>query len=396
MRRLGFYIDVIMKIALPTIESFLGFRANTVQSAQMANAFAEIGHEVWLICLCPKNMSEGDLDIRIRSEYGLHDHVNIVFYRDFLGEIRGYEARRTIPIFGLIHHIRPDLVFSRSLLNFLYAYIKGSDNWIYEMHMVATYSQTLLKKWLDRNLRRVVNQSERCFIMIAISEKLREYCIKQGINADRIKALHDGVDPSLFNRLSKTDARARIGWNSDSRIILYIGSLARNRGIDKIVVAAREHADIEFYMIGGPEEEYRHYANYIYQNKLRHVHVLPQVPYHDIPTYLAAADALLMCWSSQVPTINHCSPMKMFEYMAAERPILGHWFPTILEVLNPEHDAILFEPDSATAISEAVERFKTDRYLPDMPRNARAKVCSSYTWAKRATAIIDFFSRIRC
>ena len=309
--------------------------------------------------------------------------------------MKGYEARRTIVIFTRIRQIRPDLVFSRSILNFLYAYMRGADNWIYEVHMAVTYSQRLLRNCLDRALKMVVNQRNRRFLMIAICERLREYWIRQGINPDHIKTLHDAVDPGRFNQLSRSSALARLGWNSDSRIIMYTGSLRRNRGIEHIIEAAKKHSDVKFYLIGGPEQDRQHYVNYVTRSNLRHVHVLPAVPHREIPTYLAAADALLMTSSSQVPHYSHGSPMKMFEYMAAERLILGHWFPTILEVLTPEEEAILFEPDSATAISNAVERFRSGRYLPDMARNAYAKVCSSYTWAKRATAIVDFFSRFR-
>ena len=51
-------------------------------------------------------------------------------------------------------------------------------------------------------------------------------------------------------------------------------------------------------------------------------------------------------------TTDWMSPLKMFEYMAAARPIVASDLPALREVLN-ENNALLIPPDNATALAAA-------------------------------------------
>ena len=57
-----------------------------------------------------------------------------------------------------------------------------------------------------------------------------------------------------------------------------------------------------------------------------------------------------MIWTDKTNTMNYCSPLKLFEYMAAGRIIVGHDFPTISEVLTNNETALLVPPDSFEAL----------------------------------------------
>ena len=74
---------------------------------------------------------------------------------------------------------------------------------------------------------------------------------------------------------------------------------------------------------------------------IQNVRLTGRVPHREIPQWLASADILLMMWTWKVSTIRVCSPMKLFEYMAAKRLIVGPAFPTVLEVMEDGRDAIL-------------------------------------------------------
>ena len=114
------------------------------------------------------------------------------------------------------------------------------------------------------------------------------------------------------------------------------------------------------------------------------------VRHQDVKQYLFAADVLLMIWSRQVPTINYCSPLKMFEYMAAERIIVGHAFPTILEVLKDGEDAYLADPDSFDDLRKKMALALNEEYPNSMAKRARELAMKKYTWQARARAILSF------
>ena len=84
--------------------------------------------------------------------------------------------------------------------------------------------------------------------------------------------------------------------------------------------------------------------------------------YIQTPEYLYSGYSVSL-WSYEVPTINYCSPLKIFEYMAAGRTILAQGFPTILEVLHNNENAIIAKPDSFQDLYDKL------KYALDFPVN---------------------------
>jgi glycosyltransferase involved in cell wall biosynthesis len=64
---------------------------------------------------------------------------------------------------------------------------------------------------------------------------------------------------------------------------------------------------------------------------------------------------LLALWSKKVPTINYCSPLKIFEYMASGRIMVAHGFPTIKEVIKHNKNGLLARPDDFNDLVEKRE-----------------------------------------
>jgi len=96
---------------------------------------------------------------------------------------------------------------------------------------------------------------------------------------------------------------------------------------------------------------------------------------------------LLMIWSRKVRTIHICSPLKMFEYMAAGRVIVGHDFPVIREVLD-EDTAYLADPDSPVDLHARLNAALDEPFPSARASRARKKVLKDYTWEQRARSIL--------
>ena len=114
------------------------------------------------------------------------------------------------------------------------------------------------------------------------------------------------------------------------------------------------------------------------------------VPVSEVPAYLAACDIVAMPFPWSPHYAYHMSPLKMFEYMAAEKPILATQLPSVLEVLVDDKNAVLVEPDNPQALAQGIRRIMADReFSVRISAQARRDV-RAYTWEERAQKIICF------
>ena len=54
------------------------------------------------------------------------------------------------------------------------------------------------------------------------------------------------------------------------------------------------------------------------------------------------------------------SPIKLFEYMAAERPIVASNLPSLREILRDQENAVLFEPDKPSSLARAIKNLASN------------------------------------
>jgi glycosyltransferase involved in cell wall biosynthesis len=84
------------------------------------------------------------------------------------------------------------------------------------------------------------------------------------------------------------------------------------------------------------------------------------------------------------------SPLKLFEYMAAGRPIIVSDLPVLREVVHDGVDALMCEPENTTAWEEALGRLARDADLrARLGREARAEFLRRHTWTARARAALS-------
>jgi glycosyltransferase involved in cell wall biosynthesis len=115
-----------------------------------------------------------------------------------------------------------------------------------------------------------------------------------------------------------------------------------------------------------------------------------------LPAYQAAADILLMPYARSIAgssggnSADICSPMKMFDYLAAGRPIITSDLPVIREVLH-EGNAVFAQPEDIAGWASALAHLLMSPELRDqLGRQARCDA-QNYTWAARAERALAGF-----
>lgn len=174
----------------------------------------------------------------------------------------------------------------------------------------------------------------RASAVIALLPGIRDYLLEQGLPADHVVYIPNGADLAAFaagveadeDPEAVTDALREIArLKADGRFVLgYLGAFGRVNRVDLIVEAAaeaerRDPGRVGVVVVGdGPErpEVERLAAG------SRTVSVGHAVPKRFVPTILRALDATVV-HTTYTPVYRYgISFNKLFEYMAAERPVV--------------------------------------------------------------------------
>lgn len=364
-------------------------KANIIQVIKMCNAFQKIGVDVTL-ALPKRKCSPENIEI-IEREMNIPVQFNIKEYNKYtikkrLSSLGTYWGIKTL----LDKKIDFDYCFVRNLFLASLSLRKGIRT-IHELHEERLHGNRLINNLYCRKLLKNA-YSVNLIKFVVISHKLHDIWVERGIPPEKILVLHDAVDAKEYETvISRKEARLALGVNYKykEKIVVYVGSLYEDRGIENILKLAATFSKVSFMVVGGPEDQKEFYQLKTDKLGLTNINFVGRVPHHKVKYYLFSADVLLMLYSRNVPTINVCSPLKMFESMAAERIIVGYGFPTIREILKDGETALLANPDSYHDLERKLQHSLSLDYPNDIAKNARSTVLNEHSWDGRARSIIE-------
>jgi glycosyltransferase involved in cell wall biosynthesis len=99
---------------------------------------------------------------------------------------------------------------------------------------------------------------------------------------------------------------------------------------------------------------------------------------------LARAHALVLPNTRTLMSERYTSPLKLFEYLAAGRPIVASDLAAIREVLRNEDNALLVEPGSPDLLAAAIRRLMGDVTLSERLAQRAFDEAAYYGWQTRA------------
>lgn len=211
---------------------------------------------------------------------------------------------------------------------------------------------------------------KRCTWLIAKTTYVKDRVARAGVDPTRIIVLPNAVDlKKVRYDGSQADARARLVLPAEGVIIGYWGSMLGWKGVDVLLRAAARLPGMVLAIAGGrPEEVAAKRKEYPGDT----IVFLGHRPYTELGAFLAASDILVL---PNVPgtalSERYTSPLKLFEYMAARRPIVASRLPAIEEAVS-EREAFFFEAGSPEDLARTVERVVKD------PREAKARADRAY------------------
>lgn len=86
------------------------------------------------------------------------------------------------------------------------------------------------------------------------------------------------------------------------------------------------------------------------------------------------------------------SPLKLFEYMAARRPIVASALPNIMTILRHRDNAMLAASDNPFSFQAAIINLFENQLLARAIAESAFQSVQDFTWDRRAQRILQFAS----
>lgn len=274
---------------------------------------------------------------------------------------------------------RPDLVYTRSIAAATCCAAAGLAT-ILESHLPGDAPRLAELRAAARL------PALRC--LVTVTDALREDWIAADVPAAKIRVWPDAVDLERFRDLPEPEAaRATLGVAREGSLAVYCGHFYEAKGVPCLIEAARRLPKLRFELVGGwPADIARLRESARDCESLRFAGFVANT---QVPMRLAAADVLVLPNSGRFPQARTTSPLKLFEYMAARRPIVATRIPALAGLLRHGENAWLVTPDSAQALADGIERVLADPGLAQRLAEQAWRDVQHYTWERRAAELLE-------
>lgn len=247
-----------------------------------------------------------------------------------------------------------------------------------------------------KNMLPLIRRAER---VVALNSSIKNELVAAGFPAEKILVAPNGVDLSVFSGAEpKEELRKTLNLPRVAKIIAYIGkykTMGMDKGVDALVRAfgslRSKRNDTHLLIVGLGESEKTELAAVLARTAVPPdaYTLVAYVSQNRVARFMRASDVLVMNYPDTPYYAHSMSPMKMFEYMAARRPIVTSDLPAIREILD-ETVAVFVAPDDRQSLEEGILKLVTDEQFGARIADSAYQKVLEYTWDKRAERILKF------
>ncbi len=376
-----------MKIAYIATSSIPSSTANSIQVMKVCQALTQLGHEAHLLIPGSGELKWNELT----KQYGLTTHFSISRI-DSIKALRRFDF--IFKALDLARALKVDAVYTRMLWVAVIAQLRRAPVML-ELHDVPAgrLGKTLFQRYLNANAKKLTVLITRA--LGRVIEKRFELTIPE----NTVVIAPDGVDDARYHNLPEPpQAREQLGIK-EGLTAVYTGSFYKGRGLELLVELAKDFPQVQFLWVGGKPEAVAGWKTVIDNLALKNIQLTGFIPNEQLPLYQAVGEILLMPFGKSVSgssggdTAEVCSPLKMFEYMAAGRAILTSDLPVLREVLN-ENNALFYAIEDYDDLKAKFTLLMGDNELRDkLASQARTDVVQ-YTWQERMQKVLKRFNEV--
>ncbi len=275
---------------------------------------------------------------------------------------------------------------------------------LYTCHLglwTSTGGPRLLERvelWVDTLFMRRADR------IVALSGLMKEVLVRRaGIPEDKVEVVPNGVDSQFFRPDIKTDSVVERYDLAGHEVILFVGRLAKMKGVDCLINAAKKlvkdmgFAKARFLLVGpcgydATEEPMGRDQLDALVRSLgleTNVTLTGSMPLEDLRMLYTASDVFVL------PSQFEGDPLVTLEAMASGKPVVATRVGGIPRQVRDGFNGFLVEPNDADGLADRIRTLIEDREVREqMGRNARSFVEAEAGWSSVVQRLLEVYTDI--
>jgi glycosyltransferase involved in cell wall biosynthesis len=231
--------------------------------------------------------------------------------------------------------------------------------------------------------------------IVAVTPGIKKGIRESGIPAGRIAVVPNGANVQLFVPMDQRAVRNELGFSHRDKVVCFVGSahqIAPWFGVEYLLESAplvlNRVPEARFLIVGniGLRKELLEILGRL---ALGNKFILAgEVDYEDVPKYINASDVCVAPFGRALNEKTDLSPLKLYEYLACEKPVVGSDIKGVGDFLESSQAGISVEAENSPQLANAIVFLlmkKETREL--MGKRGRQIVVKNYSWRSAAEKI---------
>ncbi|WP_456406392.1 glycosyltransferase family 4 protein [Thiolapillus sp.] len=220
--------------------------------------------------------------------------------------------------------------------------------------------------------------------VVSVSVDLKKKMQRMGIQESKIHVIYNGINHQRFHPLPQTQARKALSLD-DSRIILYVGNLKKEKGcldlLEAYIDLAHEQPDLKLYVAGTGAMSKAMMQRSQEAGMKNRIFLLGKVDHAALNHWYNAAD--LVC----LPSYNEGVPNVLLEAMACGTPVVATRVGGIPEVVTAD-TGILVESGNVGELKAKLDTALKQQWNAEHIHQYTKK----FSWNENIRQMLDMFN----
>ena len=200
--------------------------------------------------------------------------------------------------------------------------------------------------------------------------------------------VYNGFNERLFSNVSKQEARRKLAFPKNKKIILTIGNLEKVKGYEVLIkalnIVAKKRKDFLCIHIGAGREEKKVRGLIKKYNLEKNVKLLGKKPHHELKDWYGICDFFVS------PSWSETGPVVMFESLACGKAFIGTKVGSATDVINSEDYGKLTEPGNHEELAKNII-WALDR---DWDSDKISKYSKQFSWNNSVNKILKIYEKL--